>query len=241
MLHPTNGLRIEPPSANASLRSWRSVSRPSAATAPDDHARPAPAAAGWSCSGSPLSSRSRQRFDRVAIAHGRARRRRSSSRAASRHRRARRPTASSRTLIGGVNVESDFDLGALYDTDEGLRFTGSATIEIAIPTHLTLGPIEIPHDLPRSADFKDGAIPIEFSADLSAAARAAARQPSAGWAPRPTSPSRQGRRQRRRRPDRRSASSRRTASAWRSTPASSRAAATSTSTRTGASTPARSS
>ena len=37
------------------------------------------------------------------------------------------------TLLGGVKVESAFDLGALYDTDEGLRFTGSATIEIAIP------------------------------------------------------------------------------------------------------------
>ena len=37
-------------------------------------------------------------------------------------------------ILGGVKIESAFDLSALYDTDKGLRFTGSATIEIAQPT-----------------------------------------------------------------------------------------------------------
>lgn len=71
------------------------------------------------------------------------------------------------TILGGINVESAFDLGAFYDTDEGLRFTGSATIEIAIPTHLSLGPVEIPK-IYLIGGFEDGAIPIEFSADLGA-------------------------------------------------------------------------
>jgi hypothetical protein len=71
------------------------------------------------------------------------------------------------TILGGIKVESGFDLSAAYDTDKGLRFTGSATIEIAIPTHLTLGPISIPN-LYLIGGFKDGAIPIEFSADLGA-------------------------------------------------------------------------
>jgi hypothetical protein len=71
------------------------------------------------------------------------------------------------TILGGVKVESGFDLGALYDTAKGLRFTGSATIEIAIPTHLTLGPISIP-SLYLIGGFKDGTVPIEFSADLGA-------------------------------------------------------------------------
>ena len=71
------------------------------------------------------------------------------------------------TLLGGVKIESDFDLSALYDTDKGLRFTGSATIEIALPTHLTLGPISIPN-LYLIGGFKDGTIPIEFSVDLGA-------------------------------------------------------------------------
>ncbi len=72
------------------------------------------------------------------------------------------------TLIGGLNVESAFDLGAAYDTASGLRFTGSASIEIAIPTHLSLGPIEIPK-IYLIGGFADGAIPIEFSVDLGAA------------------------------------------------------------------------
>lgn len=71
------------------------------------------------------------------------------------------------TILGGVKVESEFDLGAQYDTDRGLRFTGSATIEIAIPTHLTLGPISIPN-LYLIGGFRDGEVPIEFSADLGA-------------------------------------------------------------------------
>jgi hypothetical protein len=70
------------------------------------------------------------------------------------------------TILGGVRmIESDFDLSALYDTDKGLRFTGSATIEIALPTHITLGPISIPN-LYLIGGFKDGTIPIEFSVDL---------------------------------------------------------------------------
>ena len=71
------------------------------------------------------------------------------------------------TLLGGVKIESDFDLSALYDTDKGLRFTGSATIEIVLPTHITLGPISIPN-LYLIGGFKDGEIPVEFSVDLGA-------------------------------------------------------------------------
>ena len=71
------------------------------------------------------------------------------------------------TILGGVKIESGFDLSALYDTDKGLRFTGSATIEIALPTHITLGPISIPN-LYLIGGFKDGTIPIEFSVDVGA-------------------------------------------------------------------------
>ncbi len=69
------------------------------------------------------------------------------------------------TILGGVRVESGFDLGAAFDTEKGFRFVGSATIEIAIPTHLSLGPIEISR-LYLIGGFKDGAIPIEFSTDI---------------------------------------------------------------------------
>ena len=70
-------------------------------------------------------------------------------------------------LLSGVKVESEFDLSALYDTKQGLRFTGSATIEIAIPTHLTIGPVSIA-SIYLIGGFKDGKVPVEFSADIGA-------------------------------------------------------------------------
>lgn len=71
------------------------------------------------------------------------------------------------SLLSGVRIDSGFDLTALYDTVKGLRFTGSATIEIAIPTHAKLGPVAIPN-LYLVGGFKDGTLPVEFSADLAA-------------------------------------------------------------------------
>jgi len=72
------------------------------------------------------------------------------------------------TLLSGVHVESAFDLDARYDTKEGLRFVGSATIEIQIPTHLSLGPIDLT-SVYLVSGFKDGGIPVEFSVDVDAA------------------------------------------------------------------------
>jgi hypothetical protein len=68
-------------------------------------------------------------------------------------------------ILSGVEVESVFDLGAVYDTKDGLRFTGSATIEIALPTHLELGPLLVSSAY-LIGGFDGGAIPLEFSADL---------------------------------------------------------------------------
>jgi hypothetical protein len=69
------------------------------------------------------------------------------------------------TILGGVKVESAFDVGAAYDTENGLRFTGSATIEIAIPSHLELGPLKI-SNVYIIGGFQAGTIPVELSADL---------------------------------------------------------------------------
>jgi hypothetical protein len=69
------------------------------------------------------------------------------------------------TILGGIKVESAFEVGAAFDTENGLRFTGSATIEIAIPSHLELGPLTIPN-VYIIGGFQDGTIPIELSADL---------------------------------------------------------------------------
>jgi hypothetical protein len=69
------------------------------------------------------------------------------------------------TILGGIKVESAFEIGAAFDTANGLRFTGSATIEIAIPSHLELGPLKIPN-VYIIGGFQAGTIPIELSADL---------------------------------------------------------------------------
>ncbi|MBF6222799.1 hypothetical protein IU479_32455 [Nocardia abscessus] len=71
------------------------------------------------------------------------------------------------TVLGGIRVESDFDLTALYDNRKGLRFIGSATIEVAIPVHAELGPVEIP-TIYLIGGLRDSTIPIEFSADIGA-------------------------------------------------------------------------
>jgi hypothetical protein len=47
------------------------------------------------------------------------------------------------TLLAGFSFESDFDLGAGFSTKDGLFFFGSSTLEIQLPVHVTLGPIEI--------------------------------------------------------------------------------------------------
>jgi hypothetical protein len=78
-----------------------------------------------------------------------------------------------KAIIGGINVQSDFAIGAFYDTRDGLRFTGSATIEIAIPAHLSLGPFEIPTIYLMGGVKADPggsgvAIPVEFSCDIGA-------------------------------------------------------------------------
>lgn len=73
-----------------------------------------------------------------------------------------------RAVLGGVKVESAFDLGATYAQGTGLRFTGSATIEIALPSHISLGPLSI-DNVYLIGGFKDGALPVEFSSDISAA------------------------------------------------------------------------
>jgi hypothetical protein len=71
------------------------------------------------------------------------------------------------TLLGGLKVESDFDLGARYDGANGLQFTGSATIEIALPIHRDLGPLSL-DTVYLIGGFRDGGIPIEFSIDFGA-------------------------------------------------------------------------
>ena len=46
-------------------------------------------------------------------------------------------------LLGGVELDSEFDLGAGFSTDHGVYFTGASTLEIQLPLHINLGPVDI--------------------------------------------------------------------------------------------------
>ena len=46
-------------------------------------------------------------------------------------------------ILGGFGLESEFDVGLGYSTRDGLFFAGSATLDIQLPLHVQLGPVEI--------------------------------------------------------------------------------------------------
>ncbi len=48
-----------------------------------------------------------------------------------------------RTILSGIRVESAFELAARWTPGEGIRFEGGAGIELVVPLHLNLGPVEI--------------------------------------------------------------------------------------------------
>ena len=137
----------------------------------------------------------------------------------------------------GLTIGTDLTVG--FSTTQGLYFGGSGGLEIALPAHIQLGPLEI-MSATIAVKFRDGRHPDRARRHDQGRPRCSRRSSRTSASP-PRSPSRDDRAATSARPTSRSASSRRTASASPSTPASSRAAATSTSTSTAGSTPARSS
>ncbi len=73
------------------------------------------------------------------------------------------------TLLSGRNLESDFDVDLSWSPSQGVRFTGSAALEIAIPAHVSLGALEIVSLYIRASLADDGAIPVELSCGFKAA------------------------------------------------------------------------
>ena len=70
-------------------------------------------------------------------------------------------------LLSGVNIESNFDLGVGYSTDQGVYFEGAATLEIQLASHISLGPIEITA-LTIIVGIDSGGFPIGLAADIKA-------------------------------------------------------------------------
>lgn len=71
------------------------------------------------------------------------------------------------TLLSGFGFESDFDLGMGFSTKDGIFFFGSSTLEIQLPVHVSLGPIDI-SALTISIGIQNTTFPISLAADFKA-------------------------------------------------------------------------
>jgi hypothetical protein len=71
------------------------------------------------------------------------------------------------TILSGVHIESTFDLGLGYSSKSGIHFDGAGGIEIQLPTHVSLGPIEL-SALTISIGVKDGTFPVGLTTDIAA-------------------------------------------------------------------------
>jgi hypothetical protein len=47
------------------------------------------------------------------------------------------------SILAGVGVEADFNLGLGWTSSQGVYFTGSSTLEIQLPAHISLGPVDL--------------------------------------------------------------------------------------------------
>jgi hypothetical protein len=72
------------------------------------------------------------------------------------------------TLLAGVRLESDFNAKLTWSPSRGAQFTGSAALEIALPVHLDLGPVQV-QTVYLVAGLAGGTVPVELSVGLSAA------------------------------------------------------------------------
>ena len=71
-------------------------------------------------------------------------------------------------ILGGFGLESNFDLGVGFSTKDGLFFTGSATLDIQIPMHLSIGGVVEFSALTLSVGIQDRKFPIGIAADIKA-------------------------------------------------------------------------
>jgi hypothetical protein len=71
------------------------------------------------------------------------------------------------TLLSGFGLEAGFDAELAWGYTTGVRFTGSATIEIALAVHASIGPLEVPtiYVILRIEGEK---FPLELAADMKA-------------------------------------------------------------------------
>lgn len=72
------------------------------------------------------------------------------------------------TLLSGADIEGNFDLGLEWLASKGLRVKASGGIEIALPVHLQLGPLEIETIYLALKILETGTLSLEASAGFKA-------------------------------------------------------------------------
>jgi hypothetical protein len=70
-------------------------------------------------------------------------------------------------LVSGLSVDAHFETGVSWSAATGVRFVGSSTLEIALPVHISLGPIDLP-TLYIALGIEADGFPLELSADINA-------------------------------------------------------------------------
>ncbi len=70
-------------------------------------------------------------------------------------------------ITGGLKLDTNVDFKAHWSPKSGLQLEGSGAVEIAIPTHVSLGPIDLQNIYIR-AGVADGSLPVELSGAFSA-------------------------------------------------------------------------
>src|SRR5262249_19679341 len=71
-------------------------------------------------------------------------------------------------ILGGFGLESDFSVGIGFSTKQGFFFQGSATLDIQLPIHIQLGPVEL-SALTLTVGIQGNTFPIGLRTDIKAA------------------------------------------------------------------------
>jgi hypothetical protein len=71
------------------------------------------------------------------------------------------------TILGGVNVNSDFSAGLTFSTAGGLAFQGSSALQIQLPLHVSLGPVDL-SALTIGAGLTGASVPLSLGVDIDA-------------------------------------------------------------------------
>jgi hypothetical protein len=72
------------------------------------------------------------------------------------------------TLLSNSDIDANFNVGVTWSPSQGIAFVASAGLEIQVPTHISLGPLDISSIVLGAELESDGTIPVELSASFDA-------------------------------------------------------------------------